>query len=173
MSGAHLGPRKAQHSMPLGSQLGIHRGHWLQARSLNFAPVAWQGPLQDQALNVECLLASLCSPSPPGSRWPSPHSDSTEKHTVGREGQEWHCRHRAPFCRWSQGPHGLQICLAAGWRGPAPWGLLDKQLLLEGTGPAGTALESRTFGQHLGERHQELGRGLVWGGVPAVGLVRG
>ena len=40
--------------------------------------------------------------------------------------------------------------------------MLDKQLRLEGTGLAGTALESHMFGQDLGKRYRELARGLLW-----------
>jgi hypothetical protein len=39
-----------------GGQLGIHRGHWLKAQSVNLAELAWQGPFQDKVLNEGCVL---------------------------------------------------------------------------------------------------------------------
>ena len=105
--------------MPIGSQLGIHRGHWLQAQSRNLAQVAWQGPFQDKVLNAECVLAStaltLCL------ALSGLVCIDTPQRSMGWAGKVKNgILTTGILCiSWFQGQHELRICLATGWQGPA------------------------------------------------------
>lgn len=94
------------------SQLGTHRGHWLQAQSMNLAHVAWEGPFQDKVLNVEGVLAAVAL----GLCWAlsGPVRTETPQRSTGWAGKVRDGIVTSGFlfiCR-SQGPHKLQICLA-------------------------------------------------------------